>query len=194
VKVGTIYIVGFALALLLACVPPSEVKAEHSITGISEVPPYLTQIYHYEAEDAMTPGKGTESSHNATVIEDKAASEGKALRFATTSPAPPGFVVLWGPFQPLPPGDYVALYRMRVPDNDFAIPIVETEVTEESEQQTSPKVIAKAELTGKSFPEIDRFFIFAQPFHLDRDARIELRVLWFTKTDLDVDYRAISRQ
>lgn len=142
----------------------------------------------------MTPGKGTQSSRIATLIEDKAASDGKALRFATTSPAPPGFVVLWGPYQTLAAGDYVALYRMRVSDNNFAIPIVETEVTEESEQQTSPKVIAKAELTGKSFPEPDRFFIFALPFHLERDARIELRILWFTKTDLDVDYRAISRK
>ena len=193
-KILPIYLAGFALALMLACVPPSDVKAGNSFTGVSEVPPYLTQIYHYEAEDALTPGKGTQSTRIATLIEDKAASDGKAVRFATTSPAPPGFVVLWGPFQTLPPGDYVALYRMRVSDNNFAIPIVEIEVTEESVQQTSPKVIAKAELTGSSFPESDRFFIFALPFHLDSEVRIELRILWFTKTDLDVDYRAISRK
>jgi len=181
-----------AFAFLLACVPPSDVKAGNNLTGVSEVPSYLVQIRHYEAEDAMVPGRGTQTCRIATLIDDKAASGEKALRFATTSPAPPGYVVLWGPYETLPPGDYVALFRMRISDNDFAIPLVVVEVTEESEQQANPKVIAKADLTGKSFPETGRFFIFPQPFHLDREARVELRILWYTKTDLDVDYRAIA--
>jgi hypothetical protein len=101
-------------------------------------------------------------------------------------------VVLWGPYETLPPGDYVALFRMRIADNDFAIPLVVVEVTAEGEQQANPRVIAKADLTGRSFPEPDRFFIFPQPFHLDKEARVELRILWYTKTDLDVDYRAIA--
>jgi hypothetical protein len=180
------------LAILLACVPASDVKTGNSITGVAEAPSYLTQLRHYEAEDAMVPGRGTQTCRIATMLEDQAASGGKALHFATTSPAPPGYVVLWGPYETLPPGDYVALFRMRISDNNFAIPLVVTEVTEESEQQADPKVIAKADLTGKSFPEAGRFFIFPQPFHLDRDARIELRILWYTKTDLDVDYRAIA--
>jgi hypothetical protein len=193
VKVNSLFLLaGLAIAILLACVPASDVKAGNTITGIAEIPSFLAQINHYEAEDAMVPGSGTQTCRIATLIEDEAASGGKALHFATISPAPPGYVVLWGPYQPLPPGDYAALFRMRISDNDFAVPLAAVEVTEESEQQTNPKVIAKAELTGRSFPEAGRFFIFFQPFHVDKEARVELRILWYAKTELDVDYRAIA--
>jgi hypothetical protein len=193
VKIKSLYLLTLlTTAIILACVPPSEVKVGNSITGVGEVPSYLSQIRHYEAEDAMVPGRGTQTCRIATMIDDKDASGGKALHFATTSPAPPGYVVLWGPYEMLPPGDYVALFRMRIADNDFAIPLVVVEVTAEGEQQANPMVIAKADLTGRSFPESGRFFIFPQPFHLDKEARVELRILWYTKTDLDVDYRAIA--
>ena len=179
-------------ALLMACMPPTDVKSSRTSVGLPDLPNIYSSIKRYEAEDALSPGKGTQASKIAVLIDDKDASGGKALRFATTSPAPVGYVVMWGPYETLPAGDYVAIYRLKVSDNNFVMPMLALQVTAQNAQQASPQVISKIDLIGKSFPEQERYFLFTLPFRLDGEARVEMRILWYTLTDLDVDYRSIA--
>ena len=180
------------VTLLPACAPRTPVKSPVSVDSNAELPDTLEQIRRFEAEDTPIKTGFAQAGDGFIIIDDPGASHGKALHYPIDAPRLDSDVILWGPYEELEAGSYVAIWRMRVSDNGFIVPVAALEVTSEDKSNAKSEQAAKADLTGKEFPEAGRFFLFSLPFQLKQTSRVELRLRWYGQTDIDVDYRAIA--
>lgn len=180
------------VTLLPACAPRTPVKSPVTVESNAEIPDTLEQIRRIEAEDTPIKTGFAQAGDGFIIIDDPGASRGKALHYPIDAPRLDSDVILWGPYEELEAGSYVAIWRIRISDNGFIVPVAALEVTSEDKSNAKSEQAAKAELTGKEFPEAGRFFIFSLPFQLKQTSRVELRLRWYGQTDIDVDYRAIA--
>ena len=116
------------------------------------------------------------------VVDDASSPYGAALKATQRDVA--GGILVYGPYLPLMPGEYTAIFRLKSGARTQE-PVALLEVTAD----LGRKIIGRVSITGLDFPESEKWKMFELPFSIRGEPveNIELRVIYLGATDVSVD-------
>jgi len=102
--------------------------------------------------------------------------------------------VAWGPYEELAPGGYVARWRIKanqVPANDE--PVLSLDVSGyPKDDRSNYMVLVSRPLSGRDFPEGDKYYTFNISFDVERPFVFELRTQYLQDVELWLDWTSIE--
>ncbi len=129
----------------------------------------------FEAEELL--------SFTGRIVEDAQASGSKSRYASATRDV--RSLLTYGPGTPLPAGEYVARFQLKVQNNQLKEVMAVADVTASLNGQTT--FIKELPVWGREFKKVDVYQDFVIAFSTDGRESLQYRVLWLGKNDLWVD-------
>jgi hypothetical protein len=122
------------------------------------------------------------------VVNDTDALSGQSVLFSQGAPTFGTYGPVW---MSLAPGNYTAVYRLKVTDNQPTAPVASLLVTENS---TSPVTLAQRTVSSSDFDQPGKFQDFTVNFTLgDLSQGIQIKMTYYNSTNLYIDYINTTR-
>jgi hypothetical protein len=119
---------------------------------------------------------------------DPSASGGLALR---SDPHIGGSsYALFGPHRTLPPGNYQALFRLKLEGKKDNRPVLDLDIATEG----GTRLLNRMEITEKSFAEANRYTEFKLPFRLEDTEEVEFRIFSRHQVPFWVDWVRVEKE
>lgn len=146
-------------------------KAGHRLTSSGQLVSKYPRIYSFNELEKFTNGKG---------VRDNDSIEGYAILNGS----------VWGPYEELAEGEYVASFRLKVDNNKYDREVAMIDVAEGG----TGKPFTRKSLLQTDFTSQDEYQIFTLAFTLDKTTQLEFRVFYKNSTNLWVDNMTVEAQ